>query len=266
MNSLFPSQFVNNPEALYRWCNERYWQSELPNDVDVIYVESKGNSGSFTAKGRNRPHHAITIPAKLKNDPEKLLSILVHRQIHVWQATMANKNNDSSYLDTDIPEWMQQQHEKGRKMRRYHGPSFHSQMTRLNGNFSELNIAIDCCEEPELLYMEESVSIMHVIGRRPNGTRGDGVYWCTSPFTQVEKDALNAWVEETYHDVVNIRFGHSIASEAKSYARLSNGALPKSSQQPVLYKPSSTLGKFLDGDDLTQWETPRPASALSSTL
>lgn len=266
MKSIFPQQFINNPEALYRWCNERYWNNDLPNDVDVKYIETNDDPGEFRVKGRMRPHHAITLPAKLKETPDELLSLLVHRQIHVWQTTMSYREQDYSYLDTHAPDWLVQQHSLGRSMRRYHGAAFSSQMDRLNSNFSELNISMDKDKQQERLSMEQGLSLMHVVARRPNGKRGDGIYWCSNPLSDEARDKLKAWASENYHNIVAIRFGQSICESVKEYARLNCDGSPKSRQFPVLYKANESLSQLLDGNELTQWDSDRPPSPYNTSL
>ena len=137
--TIFPHQFIANPELIHRWANERYWDDELPNDVDVVYAKIN-HEASFKAKGRLRQYHLIELNEKLKDDPDKLLSVLVHKQIHLWQLVSSVRKSDSDYLDKEISTWIRHQHEAGREMKRFHGPSFYSQFARLHSDFGELKI------------------------------------------------------------------------------------------------------------------------------
>lgn len=253
--TIFPHQFIANPELIHRWANERYWDDELPNDVDVVYAKIN-HEASFKAKGRLRQYHLIELNEKLKDDPDKLLSVLVHKQIHLWQLVSSVRKSDSDYLDKEISTWIRHQHEAGREMKRFHGPSFYSQFARLHSDFGELKIDLSHEEQSEHLLMEDPIYLMHVSGRNGNGQPCDGLFWCSNPVNPESRKNLEAWAKEHYESVKCVRFGTSTDESAKQFTRLHNNGEPNIRQRPVLYRRSGDVAKFVNGDELTHWEDP----------
>lgn len=127
---------VNDPNALYRWCNERYFGNSLPQTIPCSW-------NNRLSRVRGRMKHRITMPydmrielsGAIKNHPPTVLNVMVHEMVHVWQFHNHAKTHDRWYLDVSGLS-------KSLGMNEGHGPAFFSEMKRLNNQFSELSISV----------------------------------------------------------------------------------------------------------------------------
>lgn len=250
----FPRQFINTPELIYRWANDRYWDNQLPNDIRVEYADISEHQ-HVKIKGHGRPAHTITLKQSLSDCPESLLNALVHSQIHLWQYVTSLKENNPEYLDKTTEDWANCFSEFKGRTKAFHGLHFHSQMDRLNDKFNELSLSLTHEPGEESLLLEDPVFLMHVTGRTNNGMSGHALYWCSKPFSKESRNQLHQWAENSPNlsSVLDVRFGITTNQDVKQYSRLNNSGLPKSFEQ--VHVRHQRIEKLMAHIEETQWES-----------
>jgi len=123
-------------DELYKHANFRYWDAELP-DIPVTWndkLEAKLGIAKMHLTSKSNGL-SIELSSLLKNDPEKLLNVLVHEQIHIWCYSRYLATGNEVYLDKKNNRRIEG-HRKG------HGKYFHSQKDRLESQFPEIAISV----------------------------------------------------------------------------------------------------------------------------
>lgn len=140
MSLLNANEIPTDLYSLYAFCNERYFNNELPKDVELNWSSrmirklgvAKPNTGVFGDK------HHITLSDKLMGSPIKLLGVMTHEMLHIKQFHMSEIHNQSKYLDNyrSTPSFLK----KKSDVTPGHGVYFHKWKDELNSKFTELNI------------------------------------------------------------------------------------------------------------------------------
>lgn len=129
---------TDNPVDLYRWCNERYWGGELPDQIPAEWNPRITRMTGRLLRKRNSPEddrYRIELSENIRGDSNLTINVMVHEQVHLWQHVMADRLNDKAYADPE----KQVGHPY---VNRGHGRYFHEQMNRLNNQFPELKIGV----------------------------------------------------------------------------------------------------------------------------
>jgi hypothetical protein len=162
---------------LYSFANDKYWGGALP-DIDLEWSDQmRAKLGvAIPDHLRDQGRHAIRLSDRLRNDPKKILNVIVHEQIHIWQFEQFNRTKDGVYLDRkNIARSLG--HRKG------HGIIFHSQADRLQHDFPEITISVADDFDAEMSGVEKSPRYGAVLSVRDrSGVRHQALFWAEHDF------------------------------------------------------------------------------------
>lgn len=143
MTLLPSSEIPSDLSELYSFCNERYFDNELPKNIAIESSSkmSKCLGKAFKSNNSKSNIYKIKLSELILNDPYKRISIMTHEMIHIWQWESVSKTGNNKYLDDPRSNNSHKYFSDSSSYFSMHGYHFHSKMDELNKNFTELKIS-----------------------------------------------------------------------------------------------------------------------------
>ena len=188
-----------------------------------LYVTNIVNRSKFSsfhckwADGKGSDY-LITIATSIKTSRKQLVDVMLHEMIHLWQAHMADVNNDEKYLDRNFLEYLvtKEANERG------HGKHFKSEMDRLNSYGFNVTVIVDGDTDINLVETAYGIAFL---GDHDAGT----VLWSFDDIRpkvdDLNKQIQNALGEDYYNEVITFTTKDSLIMHGIRVTKA--GKLPK---------------------------------------
>jgi hypothetical protein len=138
MTILNPSLVPSDIDQLYSFCNDRYFNGELPQEINLEWSPKMFKKLGIAISRSNilDDNHTIRLSETIRGNKLKSLNIMVHEMLHIKAFDLYEKTGKRFYLDLDS-----KASKKNKDVNKNHGPTFHKWKDKLNAEYSELNIS-----------------------------------------------------------------------------------------------------------------------------